>query len=64
MTQGRFKEIIEQFVVYLYPSLKINGEVNNVSQTYAELMDDGSLNIKGDIHGTKGFNITREQPFH
>jgi len=63
MTQKRFREILEEFVVYLYPNLDIKEEIDTLTQSYAELLEDGSMNLKGDIHGTKGFNIVRERPF-
>ena len=63
MTQARLKEILLKYVTYLYPSVKVSDEIDITIQDYTELMDDGSINIRGDIHSLKGYNIRIEQPF-
>ncbi|MBR4236810.1 hypothetical protein IKQ02_00075 [bacterium] len=63
MILTHFKEILNNFIFYLYPTFEITEEVEFYDQQYASLNDDGTLNIKGDIHGIKGYKIKRERPF-
>ncbi|MBP5342743.1 hypothetical protein J6Y73_02315 [bacterium] len=63
MILSHFKEILNDFIFYLYPTFEIDEEIDFYDQFYATLNDDGTLNIKGDIHGARGYRIKRERPF-
>ena len=63
MNLARFKEILTQNVVYLYPSIRISDEINFPGDELVVLNDDGTMNAKGDRQSDKGFRISREQPF-
>lgn len=63
MILSRFKEVLEQNVVYLYPNLVISEETSFVGSNLVQLNDDGSMNVKGDAKSDIGFIITRDQPF-
>lgn len=63
MILSHFKDILNNFIFYLYPTFEIDCEVDFMEHVYATLNDDGTLNVKGDIHGLKGYRIKRERPF-
>ncbi len=63
MNQKRFKEILTKFVVYLYPNIKILNEVEFEDKEYAVLLDNGTINCKGDINSNKGFTISIDSIF-
>lgn len=63
MILSRFKDVLTDSVVYLYPNLVISNEITFPEQEYVVLNEDGSLSVKGDIHAVNGFKITRDQAF-
>lgn len=63
MLISRFKEVLETSVRYLYPNIKISPEIEFDGLYLAKLNDDGSMDVKGDIHSLSGYRISRDQPF-
>jgi len=63
MTNERFKEVLEEFVVYLYPNFTIEQELDFKGDKYVYLAEDGTMLVKGDLTLEEGFKVTNDQPF-
>lgn len=59
----RFKELLLNSIKFIYPNITISEEIYFPEESYVLLQEDGSMNVKGDIYYSKGFNIAREQQF-
>ena len=63
MILSRFREVLSESVVYLYPTLKISEEISFPDPVLVRLNDDGSMNVKGDLSGKTGYQISSDSDF-
>jgi len=63
MNNLRFKEVLEEFVVFLYPNFTIEQELDFKGDKYVYLSEDGAMLVKGDLSLETGFKVLNDQPF-